>query len=357
MFHELMNAKREEVLAACRAEAAPPERLDRLAQYVTTFFDGIVQLARSDGQGTSTLTPLQSPTSNDRIIGASTVMSRVRIALNRLTHRSRAAVLILGDAGTGRRHCARALHLDTFPDGEFFELDDPGQIFELERRLHTQKQQTATASAAGLTVYVRELQESPLKIQEKVAQLLRERGLPLRVVVSSREPLTSQAVRQGRLRSDLLAAFPNELRLPSLADREADACELAEHFAAIASRKTGRTPIHFSAAALTRLRTHSFPENVVELAALVDRLSHEPRTQPIEDTDLWELDARPSGVSFHLPPTGLDLAELERDLLTQALAMSANNQTRAASLLGLTRDQMRYRLAKFEILAPAAKSG
>ncbi|HYP97081.1 MAG TPA: helix-turn-helix domain-containing protein [Polyangiaceae bacterium] len=357
MFHELMTEKREEILAACRAEVTQPEGRDRLAQYVTNFFEEIVQLLHP--QALESLPPPSStaPPQDDRIVGASTAMSRVRIGLNRLSHRSQAAVLILGEAGSGRRHCARALHLETYPDGEFFELDDPTQIYELERRLMTPRQRAATPSSVGLTVYVRELPESPARIQEKVGQLLREKSLPLRLIVSSREPLSSQVVRQGRLRSELLLAFPNELRLPRLAERESDVCELARHFAQVASRKTGTAPLAFSAAALSRLQSHSWPENVVELCALVDRLAREDRAGQVEATDLSELDARASGINFHLPPTGLDLAELERDLLTQALAMSAHNQTRAASLLGLTRDQMRYRLAKFEILTATTKAG
>lgn len=351
MFHELMTTKREEILAACRAEVAHPEGLDHLAKYVTTFFDEIVQLLKPDGEG-NIVVPLPQSPPDERLVGPSAAMSRVRIGINRLSHRSRAPVLIFGAPGTGRRHCARALHLETYPDGEFFELEDPNQLGELERRLTTRRQYAATQAAVGLTVYVRELLDSPAKIQEKVAQLLRERGLPLRVVVSSKEPLTSQAGRQGRLRSDLLLAFPNELRLPTLVERETDVYDLANHFARVASSKTGSSPIRFSDAALGRLRSHSWPENVVELSALVERLSQDRPSDPIADTDLWELDARPSGVSFSLPPTGLDLAELERELLTQALAMSGNNQTRAAGLLGLTRDQMRYRLAKFEILTP-----
>jgi transcriptional regulator with GAF, ATPase, and Fis domain len=63
-----------------------------------------------------------------------------------------------------------------------------------------------------------------------------------------------------------------------------------------------------------------------------------------------------SGAVFHLPRTGIDFAQLERELLTQALAIAGSNQTRAASLLGLTRDQLRYRLAKFDITVPSVRS-
>ena len=64
---------------------------------------------------------------------------------------------------------------------------------------------------------------------------------------------------------------------------------------------------------------------------------------------LSELGQRRSGATLKLTPSGIDLADLERQLLLQALALTDNNRTRAARLLGLTRDQIRYRLAKLEL--------
>ena len=354
MLDELIAAQREEVLAACRAEISQPDGVHRLAQRVAKFFDDIERLLKGDaGEASELRSPASTPALDARLVGASAAMSRVRIAVNRLSHRSRAPVLILGDAGTGRRHCARTLHLETYPNGEFFELEDPERLNELERRLVTLRAQGGAEVAPGLTVYVRNLPDCPLKIQDKVAQLTRERGLALRVVVSSQERLT---VHVARLRSDLLQAFPSELKLPSLLEREADVFELARHLSRMASKTTGLPAIRFSDAALARLQAYAWPDNVVELASVVDRLSRERPGDLIDDADLSELDARASCVAFRLPPTGLDLAALERELLSQALAMSGNNQTRAAALLGLTRDQIRYRLAKFELFVPPLRS-
>lgn len=353
---ELMATKRAELLAVCRMEVSEPNGAQRLEQCVSKFFDDIGCLLQPDAPAASELPHSESgPAFDARLVGASAAMSRVRIAVNRLSHRSRAPVLILGDPGTGRRHCARALHLETYPDGEFFELDDPEQLSELEHRLVTLRTR-GTEITAGLTVYVRNVLDCAPKIQEKVLHLLRERGPALRLVTSAHHAFSSSAARPGRLYADLLRAFPNELKLPPLVEREADVCELARHLAQVASKKQSLSPVRFSDAALARLQAHSWPENVVELATLVDRLSRERPGELIDDVDLAELDARPSGVVFRLPPTGLDLAALERELLSQALAMSGNNQTRAASLLGLTRDQIRYRLAKFEICAPAQRT-
>ncbi|MEP7049361.1 MAG: helix-turn-helix domain-containing protein [Pseudomonadota bacterium] len=358
MLDELMAMKRSEMLAACRAEISQPEGVHRLAECVSKVFDDLACLLKPDADDAGE--PPCSTTAagfEASLVGTSAAMSRVRIAINRLSHRSRAPVLILGDAGTGRRRCARALHFETYPDGEFLELEDLDQLNGLERRLATLRARSGSEFTGGLTVYIRNLLDCPLKLQDKVAHLTRERGLSLRVVTSSHQPLSAPGVQQGRLGADLLRAFPNELKLPPLIEREADVCELARHLAQAASKKTGQPPVRFSEAAFTRLQTHSWPENVIELAALVDRLSREHAGELIDDVDLSELDTRPSGIVFRLPPSGLDLAALERELLAQALAMAGNNQTRAASLLGLTRDQIRYRLAKFEIATLAVRTG
>jgi transcriptional regulator with GAF, ATPase, and Fis domain len=58
-----------------------------------------------------------------------------------------------------------------------------------------------------------------------------------------------------------------------------------------------------------------------------------------------------AGTEFELPATGVDLEQLERSLLIQALQRSGGNQTRAGTLLGLNRDQIRYRIEKFGLNA------
>jgi DNA-binding NtrC family response regulator len=121
---------------------------------------------------------------------------------------------------------------------------------------------------------------------------------------------------EGRLRSELAFGFANVLELPPLRERAAE---------------------------------YVWPGNVTELKNSMEKLSQRAHGRIVEPEDLPELGDRASGVFFVLPPNGIEFAELERVVLMQALAMANNNQTRAASLLGLTRDQMRYRLAKFEI--------
>lgn len=356
LFHEFLAAHRQEILDTCEAELAHPEGLYRLARYVTNFFDEIVQLLKPGKTGAEeSLRAAFPPAASSPVIGGSLPMTRLRIAMDRLSHRSRASVVIFGDAGTGRRHCARALHAATYPEGQFFELTSADDSSELACRVAMLRTRMS-GLAGGLTVYVREIGEAPPVVQERVAQLLSEQRLPLRVIVSSSQPLR-EAARERRLRSDLVLGFSNELRLPSLAERIGDLPELLEHFARVACAQTGAAPIAFTSGALSRLRSYSWPGNLSELWGFVERLSLQYPGTVLDDGDLPELGERASGFSFELPATGIDLAALERQLLTQALALAENNQTRAASLLGLTRDQMRYRLAKFEIFGTTARSG
>ena len=81
--------------------------------------------------------------------------------------------------------------------------------------------------------------------------------------------------------------------------------------------------------------------NVLERAALLNEVS------VIDAGHLALSPAKASNVEYRLPPQGIDFRELEREVVMQALRMSRGNQTRAALLLGMTRDQIRYRMAKF----------
>jgi DNA-binding NtrC family response regulator len=143
--------------------------------------------------------------------------------------------------------------------------------------------------------------------------------------------------------------FANVLELPPLRERAADIAALCEHFARLDARRYGSPALVFSPSALQRIREYAWPGNVTELKNALEKLAHRVHGRIVEQEDLLELGERASGVPFILPPNGIEFAELERVVLMQALAMAHNNQTRAASLLGLTRDQMRYRLAKFEL--------
>jgi DNA-binding NtrC family response regulator len=99
--------------------------------------------------------------------------------------------------------------------------------------------------------------------------------------------------------------------------------------------------------ALTALAAYAWPGNIRELRNTVERamlLSDADRLGP---NDFTLGTRRPMPQSWELPEAGVNLEELERDLVVQALRRTAGNQTKAAGLLGLNRDQIRYRIEKF----------
>ncbi|MGH9308396.1 MAG: helix-turn-helix domain-containing protein, partial [Vicinamibacterales bacterium] len=98
----------------------------------------------------------------------------------------------------------------------------------------------------------------------------------------------------------------------------------------------------------TALQRYGWPGNVRELRNVVERAMLLSDADRLEARDFAALStARGSSDEFELPAGGRDLVQLERNLVIQALRRSGGNQTRAAGLLGLNRDQIRYRIEKF----------
>jgi DNA-binding NtrC family response regulator len=209
------------------------------------------------------------------------------------------------------------------------------------------------SSAPGLTIYVPELPDPDSIVQLHLAKLMQESLHQCRLIVALSGG-SGKSVR-NLLRSDLAMSLSSQLLLPTLSERRTDIAPLALHFAKQLATSADSAPLTFSGAALSALQRYSWPGNVAELARLVRRLWSELGAAVVQDSDIAELLARSSSGAFCLPPAGIVFANLEREVLTQALAMAQNNQTRAASLLGLTRDQLRYRLAKFDILNAATR--
>jgi len=354
LLHELMVVHRDEIIAACEMELQASERTGSLARYVMQHFDSIVKVLALDSRSGPARQGDSAPPAHE-LLGESSAISRVRLGIDQLSRRSRAAVMFIGEFGTGKRYAARALHASTYPDGEFFELASASHLDELERRVNALRTCTSAESTAGLTIYVHELTEAPAAIQLRLSLLLPEQALRFRVIASSSRDLV-QAVREGALRSDLTFRLPNTLELPPLRERKSDIPMLTRHFAGLVAKRQGTAPTIFEDSAFERMAEHGWPGNLTELLNFVELLWQEFGPVRIGRDQLPELGERQSGAVFHLPRTGIDFAHLERDLLTQALAMAGSNQTRAASLLGLTRDQLRYRLAKFEIALPVARS-
>ena len=165
-----------------------------------------------------------------------------------------------------------------------------------------------------------------------------------------------EEVKTGKFREDLfyrLQVMP--IVLPALRDRRGDVLLLANFYinrynSEFRKRVKGLTP---DAQAL--LEQYRWPGNVRELRNAIERamlLADKDRLAPEDFTTLSQ--ARQTA-TFRLPPDGVNLEEVERQLLMQALDRTHGNQTRAGMLLGINRDQVRYRIEKFGLVRPGAQ--
>ncbi|MET0792474.1 MAG: helix-turn-helix domain-containing protein [Polyangiaceae bacterium] len=339
-LREFFALHRAELLRASKSELNGETELEQRARELCALLDA-----------PSALEPPDRGSGRETLFGDDLAIRRARASIEQLARRSRIPVLFLGEVGSGKRRSAWLLHACTYPDGEIFELQNDEQLPLLERKLSALRAPSSALAIGGLSIYVHELGDTSRAVQAALARLLRERGLQCRLMATSQRPL-AHACRAGFLRSDLVFDFSATVELPSLRERLADLPQLLEHLAS----RTG-SPLVFSDAALEALMNHTWPGNLIELSRLVERLQRLHGVATIGLEHLTELGQEGSGYMLKLTPNGIDLAELERQLLLQALALTDNNRTRAARLLGLTRDQIRYRLAKIELPLGAAEEG
>ncbi len=165
-----------------------------------------------------------------------------------------------------------------------------------------------------------------------------------------------QAVERGAFRKDLYYRLQVvTVTMPPLRTRRQDIPLLAAHFLEHFGREFKKRPPRLSAEAERLLVQYEWPGNVRELRNVIERAMILEETLELLPADLPPELGRPS-VSvvlpmpqFRLPETGVVLEEVEREFVRQALEQTLGNQTRAARLLGLTRDELRYRAKKFEI--------
>jgi two-component system, NtrC family, response regulator AtoC len=134
--------------------------------------------------------------------------------------------------------------------------------------------------------------------------------------------------------------------LPPLRDRSGDIALLAHHYVGQLNRELRRNVRGFTDEALMMLATYTWPGNVRELRNAIERAMLVVEGDRIRPVDLAMISTHGTSL-FRLPPDGVALEQVERQLLVQALERVRGNQTQAGRLLGLKRDQIRYRMTKF----------
>ncbi|MFO8045548.1 MAG: sigma-54 dependent transcriptional regulator [Halomonas sp.] len=310
------------------------------------------------------------------LIGESPALQAV-VRSARLVAATDATVLILGESGTGKELLARLVHHESRRHtGHWVTLNCaaiPVDLVESELFGHRRGAFTGAQAdkrgrvqqAHGGTLFLDEVAELPLAAQGKLLRFM-ENGecqalganhverVDVRILAATHQDLRAR-VTAGTFRADLfyrLHVIP--LELPPLREREGDVALLARRFCReLAARHRVDAP-EFTPALLKCLAAYSWPGNVRELRNLVERcvvLLHGQRLAPDDLPEGWLDPLSPPTTSdgWRLPSCGLSLEALEVELIRQALVRSEGNRTRAARLLGLTRDTLLYRMKKHAI--------
>jgi two-component system response regulator AtoC len=311
------------------------------------------------------------PYSLARIVGASPTITALRHMAARVAVTPSSTVLLTGESGTGKDLLAKVIHYASDRSSRAFmnitcsalpEQLLESELFGHERGAFTDarmQKKGLLETADGGTVFLDEIGEMTPALQAKLLRFLEEKSfkrvggssdirVDVRVIAATNRDLDKE-VGSHHFRADLffrLNVLP--IVVPPLRAHAEDIPLLVEYFIDIFNTEFRKRVLGATPAAYALLQSYGWPGNVRELRNVIER------AMLLSDGD--RLDARDfsamakavtAGSEFELPATGVDLEKIERSLLVQALRRSNGNQTRAGAMLGLNRDQIRYRIEKF----------
>jgi two-component system response regulator AtoC len=315
----------------------------------------------------------------DRVVGESRAITDAKAMMLRVAASPASTVLLTGESGTGKDLAAKVLHYASARASRPFmnitcsALPDTileSELFGHERGAFTDartQKRGLLESADGGTVFLDEIGEMAPALQAKLLRFLEDKTfkrvggvadihVDVRVIAATNRHLEDE-VKKGRFREDLyyrLNVLP--IVLPPLRSRTDDIPALVHYFVDAYNTEFRKRVRGVSDEAMRLLKSYGWPGNIRELRNAVER------AMLLAEGEQLTADHFPVATSagarlteaVELPPTGIDLEQLERSLVVQALERSGWNQTRAAGLLGLNRDQIRYRIEKFKLEKPAA---
>ena len=310
------------------------------------------------------------------IVGESQQIDALRQMVAKVAGSPASTVLLMGESGTGKDLVAKTIHYSSGRAARPFmnitcsalpEQLLESELFGHERGAFTDarmQKRGLLESADGGTVFLDEIGEMVPALQAKLLRFLEEKSfkrvggaadirVDVRVVAATNRNLDEQ-VAKGAFRSDLyyrLNVLP--IHLPPLREHAEDVPVLVTFFIDQFNREFKKRISGVSPAADVMLRSYGWPGNVRELRNVVERAMLLGEGDRLEAKDFGALKAglNAGDDPFELPAAGVHLDDLERSLVVQALRRAGGNQTKAAALLGLNRDQIRYRIEKFGLTA------
>lgn len=314
----------------------------------------------------------------ERLIGRSRRMQDTRQIIEQTAQANFSALVLRGDTGTGKGLAARILHYaGPRAVGPMVEVNCaalPGELLESELFGHESgaftgakgRREGLFEQADGGTLFLDEIAEMDLGLQAKLLKAVEDRkirrvagnreiDIDVQIISATNRDLETE-VAEKRFRSDLyhrLSVF--QIVLPSLADRPEDLEDLVEAFVTEFNERTNPDIRQIPQEVWVQLKAYQWPGNVRELRNVVERCVLLSQGTTLEARWL-QLNAAPSrqskidehGIYFPLDGS-LSLDEMERRLIEESLLRQHGNVTKAAELLGISRQTMRYRIEKFGV--------
>ncbi len=335
-----------------------------------------ISTARTRRQIVTLTSERRSASALEAIVGASAAIEQMRTTIGRLAASDTTTVLIEGESGSGKEVVARAIHFQgARAERPFLQLNCAAlpehllesELFGHERGAftdaHTQKR-GLFESAEGGSVMLDEIGDLPAGGQAKLLRLLenktfrrvggvQELRCDVRVIAATNVDL-EERVSEGRFRSDLFFRL-NVVRIvvSALRDHLDDIPTLAAHFIARFNQEMKRQVHGVSAPAMEMLRSYHWPGNVRELRNVMERafilhagaeeIRPEHLTPELRKAGTAK---KPEKIVPNITEEGLVLDDVEKKLIAEAMERASGNQSKAARLLGVSRDTLRYRLKK-----------
>jgi DNA-binding NtrC family response regulator len=332
--------------------------------------------ARTRRQIATLTTERRSQNATEALVGSSPSMEQVRSMVGRLAGSDATTVLVEGESGSGKEVVARAIHFESArAERPFLQVNCaalPEHLLESELFGHERGAFTDAhvlkrgifESADGGAVMLDEIGDLPPGGQAKLLRLLenktfrrvggvQELRADVRVIAATNVNLEDR-VSEGRFRADLFFRL-NVVRIavPPLRDHADDVPVLSAHFIARFNHEMKRHVQGVSGPAMEYLRAYAWPGNIRELRNVIERAfilyAGMEEIRPEHLTPEVRKATQAKRNERLVPTVGADgvvLEDVERKLIVEAMDRASGNQSKAARLLGVSRDTLRYRLKK-----------
>jgi transcriptional regulator with PAS, ATPase and Fis domain len=307
--------------------------------------------------------------SENQLLGKSPAIDKARQFAKTISRIAETNILLVGETGTGKSHMARYIHaLSPQKDQPLIEFNCaaiPENLLESELFGHVKGAYTGAINnkkglieeANGGTLFLDEIGELPLLLQGKLLSVIEKRTfrpvgsnqvkkVRLRIITATNKDL-KESVALKEFREDLYFRLNVvQFKMPALRDSDNDVLLIANHFLAKNNLTFNKNIHSLSPEASHKMLSYHWPGNIRELRNTIERAMIFCENTVIDASNI-QFDHDED--SFALPKGNMPLPDIEKNVIIDALARTEGNKTRAALLLGISRDTLRYRIQKYKL--------